>query len=80
MHEQLIGGGARSDFYDEWGMDEHAVAQQYGINNNGGGGASHGADDDEYQKIIEESIRAHGTRNVEDEQLKRILEESKRLY
>lgn len=79
MHEQLIGGGARSDFYDEWGMDEHAVAYQYGINNNGGGGATHDADDD-YQKIIEESIRANGARNLEDEQLKRILEESKRLY
>ncbi len=76
MHEQLI-GGARQDFYDEWGMDEHAVAQQYGVHNTG---ATHNDVDDDYQKIIEESIRAHGARNLEDEQLMKILEESKRLY
>jgi len=39
MHEQLI-GGARQDFYDEWGMDEHMVGENMGIY---GEGRHHGA-------------------------------------
>lgn len=51
-HERLIGGDARSDFYDAWGMDEHEVAQHYG------GGMTPGMDvDDDYQKVIEASLR-----------------------
>jgi hypothetical protein len=84
MQERLI-GDARSEFYDEWGMDEHMAAEYMGGTHGHGHHNANfdqqmaGGEDDEIQKAILESMKVSGGKNLEDEMLQRALEESRKM-
>ncbi|CDW86603.1 UNKNOWN [Stylonychia lemnae] len=73
QHEMLI-PDARQNFGDEWGMDEHALYDGVGAGHN-----DHLGDED-YQKVIEESLRAQGARNLEEEMFLKAIKESQKNY
>jgi hypothetical protein len=66
-------GGARQDFYDEWGMDENQAAANLGLND------VPMEEDDVMSKVILESLKTGGGVLSEEEQLRRAIEESKKL-
>ena len=53
-------------------MDENMAAQHFGMRGGAHGGDDNMADDD-LQRVIEESMRAAGARNLEEEQLMKAI-------
>ena len=53
-------------------MDENAVAQQYGFD------VPMDEHDDDFRRVIEESMKTGGPKNIEDDLLRQALEESRK--